>query len=154
MGWSGELQPLEYMCMKKNRRGLDSYDRIPEEMEEYLRHNGYHFNRRAYEYACSFMEKRTGGSAEQIEPSSREEVAEMLKRYGMKLQHGIMYDAAYLYSMAMADFFGKSLPTEQTVAQWIKDCIDDVDQPDGYIFNRWYADMCYAGIPIDWDSLI
>ena len=26
----------------------------------------------------------------------------------------------------------------------IKDKIDDVDQPDGYIFNEWYAKMCFC----------
>ena len=65
-----------------------------------------------------------------------------------------MYDAAYVYSMAIADFFGKSLPNEQYVAMWVKDKIDDVDQPDGYIFNEWYAKMCFAGIPIDWEEFV
>ena len=55
--------------------------------------------------------------------------------------------------MAMSDFFGKSLPNEQYVAMWIRDVMDDVDKRDGYIFNRFYADCCYMGIPIDWTMM-
>lgn len=34
------------------------------------------------------------------------------------------------------------------------DDIDDVDAYDGIVFNRWYADMCRSGVPIDWEEMI
>lgn len=34
------------------------------------------------------------------------------------------------------------------------DVIDDPDGYDGLVFNRWYADMCRQGIPIDWHEFI
>lgn len=37
---------------------------------------------------------------------------------------------------------------------YVKDVIDDVDAPDGLVFNRWYADMCYMGIAIDWEEML
>lgn len=30
----------------------------------------------------------------------------------------------------------------------------DPDGYDGLVFNRWYADMCRQGIPIDWHEFI
>ena len=55
--------------------------------------------------------------------------------------------------MAMADYMGTAF-NEETTAKWIKRTIDDVDKPDGFIFNRWYADMCFAGEPIDWEMFV
>lgn len=37
---------------------------------------------------------------------------------------------------------------------YVKDVIDDPDGYDGLVFNRWYADMCRQGIPIDWHEFI
>lgn len=30
----------------------------------------------------------------------------------------------------------------------------DPDGYDGIVFNRWYADMCYTGVAIDWEEMI
>jgi hypothetical protein len=37
---------------------------------------------------------------------------------------------------------------------YVKDVLGDEDKPDGYVFNRWYADMCFMGIPIDWEEYV
>lgn len=34
------------------------------------------------------------------------------------------------------------------------DVIDDEDAYDGIVFNRFYADMCKKGIPIDWAEML
>lgn len=147
--------------MTRNRRGLDTYDDLPEGMRIYLRHNGYHFNRKAYEYACHFMYRVDNPNDENarkipVKPEGKEKVDELLKKYNVTLKNDVMYDSAYLYTMAQSDFYGngRSLATEEQVAKWIRDVVDDVDKPDGFIFNRWYADMCFAGIPIEWFDLI
>lgn len=56
--------------------------------------------------------------------------------------------------MAKADFLGSSVTDERHLALYIRDVIDDIDAPDGLIFNRWYADMCYMGLPIDWEEML
>jgi hypothetical protein len=56
--------------------------------------------------------------------------------------------------MCKADFYGKSVPDEGHLAQFIKDMIDDPDAKDGYIFNRWYADTVFMNDPVDWDDMV
>jgi hypothetical protein len=140
----------------KEKMNLDFWEDMPSDMKKYLKNYGYHFNAKAYKYAVSKMYKKSKNSdkREKIEPVDKEKVQELLKKHNIVLENDEMYDSTYLYSMAMADFYGKSLPNDLYVAMWIKDKIDDTDQPDGYIFNEWYAKMCFAGIPIDWEELI
>ena len=38
--------------------------------------------------------------------------------------------------------------------RYVKDVIDDVDDYDGLVFNRWYTDMCRTGIAIDWEEML
>lgn len=141
--------------MRKKKVSLDTWIDAPEDMKKYLQNYGYHFNHKMYKFAVSKMYKKNrDGKDEKIEPVEKEKVEEMLKKYNVTLENDVMYDSAYLYSMIMADFFGKSIPNEQYVAMHIKDKIDDVDQPDGYIFNEWYAKMCFAGMPIDWEEFV
>ena len=56
--------------------------------------------------------------------------------------------------MARADFFKSSLKDEAALAQFIKDMVDDPDQADGFIFNRFYADCNHNGIGIPWDDAL
>lgn len=56
--------------------------------------------------------------------------------------------------MCKADFWGKSIKDEASLAQYVKDTIDDVDQKDGFVFNRFYADCCHNGMPIPWEDLL
>lgn len=32
--------------------------------------------------------------------------------------------------------------------------VDDADQKDGFIFNRFYADCCHNGVPIPWEDVL
>lgn len=141
--------------MRSYRRGLDTYDDIPRAMKRYLREYGPHFNKELYEFAVSKMYKETdNGKEERIMPVEKEKVKDLLKKYGITLHNDELYDSVYVYSAAMADYYGdkKSIPNEELLAKHIRDRIDDVDKPVGYLMNQWYADMCYAGIPIDWEE--
>lgn len=40
------------------------------------------------------------------------------------------------------------------MAHYVKDVVDDTDQKDGFIFNRFYADCCHNGIGIPWEDLL
>ena len=47
-----------------------------------------------------------------------------------------------------------SIANEQHLALIIKDIVDDPDQRDGFIFNRWISDRLFNGSPIDWEGLM
>lgn len=71
-----------------------------------------------------------------------------------KLENNTLYDYVYVANMCKADFLGSSVPDEGHLCKYVKDVIDDVDAYDGIVFNRWYADMCRSGVPIDWEEMI
>lgn len=142
--------------MRKEKKPLDFWEDMPADMKKYLKNYGYHFNHKIYKFAVSKMYKEDDdGKEEKIKPVDKEKVQELMKKYNIKLINDDMYDSAYLYSMAYSDYMDdKTFPSEEVLAKWIKRTIDDVDKPDGFIFNRWYADMCYSGIPIDWEEFV
>lgn len=140
--------------MKKQKLSLDTWVDMPYDMKKYLKNYGFHFNHKLYKFAVSKMFKKTkDGKEEKIEPVEKEKVHEMLKKHNIMLENDEMYDSTYLYSMAMSDYIGTAFD-EATTAKWIKATIDDVDKPDGFIFNRWWADMCFMGVPIDWEEYL
>ena len=124
---------------------------IPEEMEIYLSHNGRHFSKKMYEFAVSNMYK---AGKQRINPVTKEVFKSKMQQYGIKLDNDMLYDGCYVWSMCEADFLGKSVIDEQHQAMYVKDLIDDVDAADGQVFNRFYADMCLQGIPIDWEEML
>lgn len=136
------------------RTNLTQFEEYPEEMLIYMRNYGPHFNRKLYEFATSLMTQIVDGKERRIKPYTREEVDKILSGYGVEVKNAQLYDAAYVASMCKADFLGSSIIDEHHVALYIKDVIDDVDAPDGLVFNRWYADMCYMGIAIDWEAML
>jgi len=135
-------------------RKMGSYDEIPEGMMRYLNNYGCHFNKKLYQEAVSRMYSKVNGRKEYLPPYTKEEIDSLLNNYGIELERGKMYDAAYVASMCKADFYGKSVPDENHMAQFIKDMIDDPDAKDGYIFNRWYADTVFMNDPVDWDECL
>lgn len=138
-----------------NRQALDYYGEMPDEMKAYLRHNGCHFNKKACEMAVAMMKKKgTSGKMEKIEPYSKEQVDELLKKNGVELENAIGYDHVYVANMVKADRWKSSVEDERHLALAIKDEIDDPDQADGFIMRRWYSDMVGAGIPVMWDDIL
>lgn len=120
-------------------------------MRAYLRHYGRHFNRKMYEFAVEGMYKENGG---RFEPLENERYEKILKNNGIKLDNDVMCDGMFVMSMAMSDFLGSSLENEQQLARFVKDYIDDPDQVDGFVFNRFYADCVLKGVPIDWEEML
>ena len=119
----------------------------------YLAENGWHFNKRACEDAVRMMKRKgPSGKAEPLDPWNKEQVDELLQKYGIKLENKIGHDYVYVANMAKADFFKSSLPDEQKVAQYVKDVVDDVDAADGEIFIGWYAKAIARRMPVDWGS--
>lgn len=136
------------------RVNFTQFDEYPEAMLEYMKHYGPHFNRKLHDFAVSLMTVMQNGKEERLKPYTRQEVGDILKTHKINVENGQLYDIAYVANMCKADFLGKSVPNEIYLAMYVKDVIDDVDAPDGLVFNRWYADMCYKGIAIDWEDML
>jgi len=137
-----------------DRVNFTQYDEFPEAMLIYMKNYGPHFNKKLFKFAVSKMTKREGGVERPITPFTKEEVEALLARQGVVVERGQLMDATYVACMCRADFIGSSIADERHVALYIKDVIDDVDAPDGLLFNRWYADMCYKGIAIEWEDML
>ena len=66
------------------RISLDIYDDMPDAMRSYLRNNGWHFNRKACDFAMRYMRRRSeSGALERVACFTKEQVDEMLKRHGI-----------------------------------------------------------------------
>lgn len=136
------------------RDNFTRYDEYPKAMLVYLRNYGPHFNRKLYEFATSKMTKMSEGKEVKITPYEKEDIEIIMENNNVEVKNAQLYDCAYVASMCKADFLGSSITDERHLALYIKDVIDDVDAPDGLVFNRWYADMCYMGIAIDWEEML
>lgn len=131
---------------------LDVYDDMPNGMKKYINNFGWHFNKRAYEYATKFMYKKNlkTNREEKVQPYSKEEVDEILDKYNIEIKNKLMHDYVFTATMCKADLLGKSVPDEEHLAMYVKDTVDDVDASDETTFRRWVATMVGNGIPIDW----
>jgi len=138
------------------RTSLDVYDDMPSDMKKYISNYGWHFNKKAYEYALSYMRSRNknNNKNEQVVGYTKENVDKLLKQYNIELDSKIMYDYVYVATMCKADYLGKSIIDEQHLVMYIKDTIDDVDASDETTFRRWLATMIGNGIPIDWEEIV
>lgn len=137
------------------RESLDIYDELPEDMIQYLRYNGRHFNRKLAKFAISLMKVRDSNGAEMpVDKITKDELDKMLEHYNVKIDNNQGYDYVYVANMCKADFLGSSVVDEAHLCLYVKDVIDDIDGYDGIVFNRWYADMCRNGIVIDWYNVL
>ena len=134
---------------------LDSRDKYPSGMEEYLAFNGWHFNKKLCEWAVSKMYKvNVVRKKEYITPYTKESVMDLLKANGVKLENDFGYDAVYVANMAKADYYGSSISDDAHLAKFIKDYLDDPDGYEGIAFTRFYADCIGSGTPIMWEDML
>lgn len=135
---------------------LDQYIKRPDDMVSYLSNYGWHFNKKACDFAVSKMKKKSSatGKMESIDPWNKEQVEEVLKKSSIMLENSNLYDFVYVANMCRADFYKSSIPDEMHLAMYVKDVIDDPDASDGFIFRRWYSDMRGKGEGIPWEELL
>lgn len=140
----------------KQKQALDTYDELPYSMKKYLSHNGWHFNKRACEWAVSLMRKLNPASnkIERVEPYTKDQVDEMLKKYGVSIEDTSNYDYVFAANMCKADYLRSSVPDEQHLALYVKDVCDDIDAGDGTTMRRWYANCVANGQMVDWDYFL
>lgn len=138
-----------------NKTPLDIYDDMPKAMKKYIANYGWHFNKKAFEYAVSYMKIKdeNSGTSKPLKAISKDEIDKLLLKYSIELDNNIMYDYVYIANMCKSDFLGKSIPDERHLVLYVKDTIDDVDASDTTTFRRWVATMIGNGTPIDWDEI-
>lgn len=130
------------------------YDKLPSGMKEYLSAYGWHFSKKMCEWAVGNMKVEKNGKKEKLEAMKKDEVEELLKKFGVKLEHDKGYDCVYVANMAKNDFYKSSIQDDAHLALFIKDYIDDVDAYPGMPFTRFYADCIGKGEPIIWSEFI
>lgn len=129
---------------------LTQYDVKPVAMVNYLRYNGPHFSKALAEFAIKKMRK----DKKQLQPITEEQMDTIFKSANIQIQNNNLYDAWYVINMAKADFFGSSITTDQNLAKFVKDYLDDEDGYDGIAFNRFLADCARKGVVINWERMI
>lgn len=115
--------------------------------EMYLAEMGWHFNKKAYEYAVQFLKDRNN---KPIEPYSKEEVDDLLQKQNVTLEKNKGWDYVYVANMAKSDMDGSPLADDRSIANYIKIVIDDVDAADGEVMGCWYVKMIFRHLPVDW----
>lgn len=142
----------------KEKISLDIFDfsDFPKDMRRYLKNYGFHFNKKACEEAVKGLKRRSlaTGKVEAIEPKSKDEIEQILTHNGVKIENNVLYDFVWVYNMLMSDYWKSAIEDEAHLCKAVKDMIDDVDQRDGFIFNRWVTDRMYNGDPIEWSELL
>lgn len=135
---------------------LDSRSVFPSGFQEYLELYSWSFSKKAWEYAVSKMRKKDPSTGKEVpcEKKTKEQMDEFFKKYGVDISKAKGYDAYYLYSMCVCDFYKSSISDEAHVALYVKDVIEDTDGYEGMVFSRWYADCISRGEQPPWLDLI
>lgn len=148
---------LSFILKSMNR--LDAYDRRPAAMDVYLSNYKWHFSKRMCDWAVSMMSTVPEGAIKpeeklgKIKPMSKEELDGILEKHNIHLDNNVGYDAVYVANMARADH-ARTIRTEQALAQFVKEYIDDPDGYEGLPFTRFYADCIGSGRPIFWEEML
>ena len=120
-------------------------------MEEYLGTYGRHFSKKLYNFAVSKMRNHKN---EKMQPWEIDRVEEFLRSNGVTVENKVGYDAAYVMFMAMADYFGSSIPDDRHLALFIKDYQDDPDGSKTRSFDEFIARCVALGEPIFWSEML
>ena len=130
---------------------LDYYDILPEGMDAYLSHYGWHFSKKMCEWAVSNMRDRGG---KPVVMKTKEQVERILATFGVQLENDKGYDKVFVMHMGISDYLGGSIPDEAHLARYVKEVLDDRDGYEGIAFSRFFADCNGKGVPILWEDMI
>lgn len=135
---------------------FDSYTGLPSDMKRYLGHYGWHFNRKACDFAVSLMRRKEPetGKSVPVEPLPKERVDALCAQFGVRLEPKNAYDAVYLANMVKADFWKSSIEDERHLALYVGDVLNDPDAADGLVMRKWLVSMVAAGEPVYWEDFL
>lgn len=121
------------------------------DFDAYIDMYGPHFSKKLYEWAVSMMKDRSGGK---IQPMTKEQVSDALKSHGVTLKNDKGYDAAYVWAMAKADFYGSSIKDDAILALYVRDYLDDIDGSKSKAFDHFVVDCRAKDEPIFWSEVM
>lgn len=127
----------------------DGYDEDYLSMEGYISKHGCHFNDKLADLAIEYIKEKHPGFV----PWKSTEVDQVLKEFNIVLNNNKGHDYVYVANMCKDRYFGKSIPTKEYVAKFIRDEIDGIGAYEGSVFNRWYADMRKLNHQIAWKDM-
>jgi hypothetical protein len=116
-----------------------------------------HFSRKMAEWAVSMMRKEDEKDETKLKPVQKtpvDDVMEILKSNGVEISEECAYDAMYLYHMAMADYYGRSIEDKEHVARFVEDTLCDPDGDPRMVLACFRAKCDVKGIPIQWERMI
>ena len=119
--------------------------------DEYTDMYSLHFSKRLYDFAVSMMTDRNGAK---LQPMDKDKVSDFLRTNNVTLKNDRGYDAAYVLSMAKADYWGSSITDDAHPAKFVKDYLDDPDGSRTKAFDHFIVDCRAKGEPIFWDEML
>lgn len=129
---------------------LDTYDDLPRAMKAYLTAHGWHFSKALCDHAVAHLQTREGKPLEQ--PYDKHKVEELLKQHGVKLKNDKGYDAVYVCNYALAKYYGSSITSQQQLAHYIRDYLDDVSAAPSKALDEYVGRCIGEGCPVAWDE--
>lgn len=134
----------------------DFYAKLPEDLQAYVGAYGPHFSEKLMRWAVSKMQVKdeVTGKKKKLDAWSPDEVDEMMKRNRIEVKNAEGYDLYYVTNMLKADFYGKSLPSEEKLCLHVKLYMDDVDGNPTRAFDEFYADCIGKGCVIPWRQML
>lgn len=136
---------------------LDAFEiEMPKAMRSYLRQNGYCFGKKACAEALKKLKRLNPatGKLEPVDALNKDQVEELLTKHNIKLEHNHGYDFVYAANYGKAKFFKSSIADEKSLAQYVKDVIDDPTMPGGNEFRKWCSECDAKGEPIEWEDIL
>lgn len=128
---------------------------MTEEEAVYMQAYHGHFSRKLALWAIGKMKTKdtASGDMKPVTMKPLDDVLEILHSNDVKVQDECVFDAWYLYHMAVADY-QKTLPTDKHRALYVEETLNDPDGDTTDVLACFEAKMCNAGVPIYWERFV
>lgn len=133
------------------KQRLDTHEKLPSGMSEYLSNYGWHFSKKMATWAISKMKDRNGSP---VKMKEKDMLANDMKQHGIDPSEFVGYDPVYVEAMARSDYFGSSINDDSHIYRFVYDYLCDKDGYDGVALSRFYADCIGKGCPIYWEDML
>ena len=111
------------------------------------------FSKKLAQWAISNMKVSSKEGLQAIEPTTLEQLKQILSSNGVQIKQEHLYTAWYLYNMARADY-QKSLTNDLARSRFVEETLYDPDGCPQAVLECFTAKMCAGGIPIYWEEFL
>lgn len=134
---------------------FDILDDYPEPMKRYLSYYGWHFNKKAYEYAASLMWKEdTNGKKVKVAMLTKADVDNLLAQNGVTIENTGNYDYVYWAMQCKADLMPGAIDDPRHHAMYVKMMSEDADVTSEAAFRKWYITAVGSGIDVQFETFL